>query len=276
MLFFPPFLITIINCFVLHTEPKAITASSTFNSANSHHSTYSSSREAIIPEEKEEEEEEATIPVARPNSSLVPMRSTSTAVSHTPTILSQNNNNINSQQQQQNEVDRMSIAFELRVHTGSMNHSALTSKPPMDVLLEINKILLILGIQVENIGGYKLRCTRRSIHSTDNNQQDEVRDILNHLSTKNDTTTMITQPIYGHPSIDRGEEIQFFVEICRFENLSGLFSVDIQNVATVHDENFAGYQFIGQKLLSLLQYGNVIRNTNFSLISRQDVDNENS
>lgn len=271
MLFFLPFLITIINCFVLHTEPKAITASSTSNSANSHHSTYSSSREAIIPEE----EEEATIPVARPNSSLVPMRSTSTAVSHTPTILSQNNNNINSQQQQ-NEVDRMSIASELRVHTGSMNHSALTSKPPMDVLLEINKILLILGIQVENIGGYKLCCTRRSIHSTDNNQQDEVRDILNHLSTKNDTTTMITQPIYGHPSIDRGEEIQFFVEICRFENLSGLFSVDIQNVATVHDENFAGYQFIGQKLLSLLQYGNVIRNTNFSLISRQDVDNDNS
>ncbi|KAI8646155.1 hypothetical protein BD408DRAFT_337585 [Parasitella parasitica] len=167
----------------------------------------------------------------------------------------------------------MSISPELRVHTGNMNHSALTSKPPMDVLLEINKILLILGIEVENIGGYKLRCTRRSIHSTDSNQHDEVSDVLNRLSTRNGATTMMTQPIYGHPSIDRGDEIQFLVEICRFENLSGLFSVDIQNLATtVHDENFASYQFIGQKLLSLLQHGNVIRNTNFSLMLRKDID----
>ncbi|CAO0802434.1 unnamed protein product [Mucor circinelloides] len=265
-----------------HKKPKltttvatTTTTTTTTTSSTSHSSSsvYSSSREAVIPEE-----EDVTIPVARPNSSLAPMRSTSTAVSRTPTILSQVNRNVPSQQpqpqQQHNEIDHMSIASELRVHTGSMNHSALTSKPPMEVLLEINKILLILGIQVENIGGYKLRCTRRSIHYADDAHQSEVGDILNHLSTKNDVSTMITEPIYGHPSIDRGEEIQFLVEICRFENLSGLFSVDIQHLATAHDENFAGYQFIGQKLLSLLQNGNIIRNTNFSLMSRQNIDNE--
>ncbi|GAN05266.1 pkinase-domain-containing protein [Mucor ambiguus] len=258
-----------------HKKPKAITtttattASSTSNSSSS--SVYSSSREAVIPEE------DATIPIARPNSSLAPMRSTSTTVSRTPTLLSQVNKSraLSRQQQQQSEIDHMSIASELRVHTGSMNHSALTSKPPMEVLLEINKILLILGIQVENIGGYKLRCTRRSIHYSEDSHQNEVGDILNHLSTKNDVSTMITEPIYGHPSIDRGEEIQFLVEICRFENLSGLFSVDIQHLATVHDENLAGYQFIGQKLLSLLQNGNIIRNTNFSLMLKQNVENEN-
>lgn len=270
---------TIINFFVLHptqfVEPKAITATNTTaanasTTSNSSSSAYSSSREAAIPEE------DATIPVARPNSSLAPMRSTSTTVSRTPTILSQvNRSAAASQQPQQNEIDRMSIASELRVHTGSMNHSALTSKPPMEVLLEINKILLILGIQVENIGGYKLRCTRRSIHYSDDSHQNEVGDILNHLSTKNDVSTMITEPIYGHPSIDRGEEIRFLVEICRFENLSGLFSVDIQHLTTVHDENLAGYQFIGQKLLSLLQNGNIIRNTNFSIILKQNGENEN-
>lgn len=144
----------------------------------------------------------------------------------------------------------------------------------MEVLLEINKILLILGIQVENIGGYKLRCTRRSIHYSQDSHQNEVGDLLNHLSTKNDVPTMITEPIYGHPSIDRGEEIQFLVEICRFENLSGLFSVDIQHLAAVHDANLAGYQFIGQKLLGLLQNGNIIRNTNFSLMPKQNGESE--
>ncbi|KAL9558664.1 hypothetical protein MBANPS3_000801 [Mucor bainieri] len=260
-------------------KPKAIAtaaiAATTSSTSNSSSSAYSSSREAVIPEE------DATIPIARPNSSLAPMRSTSTTVSRTPTILSQVNKSTalsqQQQQQQQNEIDHMSIASELRVHTGSMNHSALTSKPPMEVLLEINKILLILGIQVENIGGYKLRCTRRSIHYSDDSHQNEVGDILNHLSTKNDVSTMITEPIYGHPSIDRGEEIQFLVEICRFENLSGLFSVDIQHLATEeHGENLAGYQFIGQKLLSLLQNGNIIRNTNFSLMLKQNAENEAS
>ncbi|KAK4522105.1 DNA-directed DNA polymerase [Mucor velutinosus] len=254
-------------------EPKVVatTATKTSSTSNSNSSAYSSSREAVIPEE------DATIPIARPNSSLAPIRSTSTTVSRTPTILSQVNKSAapSQQPQQQNEIDHISIASELRVHTGSMNHSALTSKPPMEVLLEVNKILLILGIQVENIGGYKLRCTRRSIHYSDDSHQNEVSNILNHLSTKNDVSTMITEPIYGHPSIDRGEEIQFLVEICRFENLSGLFSVDIQHLATMQVGNLAGYQFIGQKLLGLLQNSNIIRNTNFSLMSKQNGESEN-
>lgn len=148
---------------------------------------------------------------------------------------------------------------QLRIHTGNMNHSALTSKEPMSVLLEINKILLILGIEVKNMGGYKLHCVRPPVtHS--NYHYEASKDPMQHLSTPCHSTTL-SQPMYGHPDIDNGQEIAFTVEICRFENLSGLFSVDLQCLS----ENFSGYQFIGQKLLCLLHYGDIIRNTNFNV-----------
>lgn len=143
-----------------------------------------------------------------------------------------------------------------------MNRSALTSKPPMEVLLEINKILLLLGVEVESQGGYKLNCTRRSTeHYKQLDMSQEEDDMMNHLSTSHQP--VLSQPIYGHPSLDNGQEIQFSVEICRFENLSGLFSVDVQYI---NQDNFSGYQFIGQKLLGLLHMGNVIRNTNFNIM----------
>lgn len=175
--------------------------------------------------------------------------------SRAPTVLSL------LQQKNRGDIDKISIESELRVHAGDMNRSALTSRQPMEVLLEINKILLLLGIEVENQGGYKLNCTRRS---TLHYQQLELipeDDMMNHLSTSHQP--VLSQPIYGHPSLDNGQEIQFSVEICRFENLSGLFSVDVQYI---NQDNFSGYQFIGQKLLGLLHMGNVIRNTNFNIM----------
>lgn len=192
-----------------------------------------------------------TIPIARPFSSLAPLHSNSRA----PTVLSL------LQQKNHGDIDRISIESELRVHAGDMNRSALTSKPPMEVLLEINKILLLLGIEVENQGGYKLNCIRRSTLHYQQIDINEDDDMMNHLSTNHQP--VLSQPIYGHPSLDNGQEIQFSVEICRFENLSGLFSVDVQSIS---QDNFSGYQFIGQKLLGLLHMGNVIRNTNFNIM----------
>ncbi|KAI8375880.1 kinase-like domain-containing protein [Blakeslea trispora] len=182
--------------------------------------------------------------------------------------LKQDNLNAKLQSEQQpvrqrtwSESDEASTNLELRIHTGPMNRSVLTSKPPMHVLLEITRALLILGIEVENIGGYRLLCTRPS-----ELKRNEIEDKLNHLSIScNDLG--LSQPIYAHPSIDDGSTIQFSVEICRFENLSGLFSVDLQCLS---EGNLSGYQFVGQKLLSLLHFGDVIRNTNFNLSPKND------
>ncbi|KAG1144746.1 hypothetical protein G6F37_005386 [Rhizopus arrhizus] len=130
-------------------------------------------------------------------------------------------------------TDAFSTCSQLRTHTGDLNRSALTSRAPSEVLLEITKILRVLGIDVEPQSGCRLLCTRKS-----------------------------TEAIYGHPDLDSGEPIQFTIEICRFENLSGLFSVDIQPLA----ENDKAYRFIGQKILNLLHLKNVIRTTDFQAV----------
>lgn len=230
-------------------EPCPSTTASN-RSSNTNASSSSPSRAMMIPEEEPMVQE--TIPVARPMST-----SLSPSVSRTPTLQHKN---------KQHQLDTtLSIVSELRVHTGAMNRSALTSKAPMEVLLELNKILMILGIDVENTGGYKLHCTRRAIHSSPSTTHPTRDTTMDHLSTRSEAT-MLSLPIYGHPSMDRGDEIRFSVELCRFENLSGLFSVDIQSLG----EETEGYQFVGQKLLSLLHFGNVIRNTNFSLMLKKE------
>ncbi|KAI7867076.1 kinase-like domain-containing protein [Mucor mucedo] len=206
-----------------------------------------------------------TLPVSPPTSPIIPEQSKSVRLISwlkTKTHHKKCNRAPSSLQQKGDNIDRISIESELRVHAGDMNRSALTSKPPMEVLLEINKILLLLGVEVENQGGYKLNCTRRSTeHYQQLGMDQEEEDMMNHLSTSHQP--VLSQPIYGHPSLDNGQEIQFSVEICRFENLSGLFSVDVQYI---NQDNFSGYQFIGQKLLGLLHMGNVIRNTNFNIM----------
>ncbi|KAI9354930.1 hypothetical protein BD770DRAFT_290628, partial [Pilaira anomala] len=136
------------------------------------------------------------------------------------------------------ENNRVSIESELRLHTGDMNRSALTSKPATEVLVEISKILLLLGIEV-NQEGYKLQCVRNSTSTAEANQQGDLKVIMNDLATRHEP--LLNQPIYGHPSIDDGQRIEFMIEICRFQNLSGLFSVDIQ---LVNEADYTAYQFI--------------------------------
>ncbi|KAG1233898.1 hypothetical protein G6F68_003087 [Rhizopus microsporus] len=120
---------------------------------------------------------------------------------------------------------------DLRVYTGALNQSALTSKSPMEALLEITKILIILGIDVENDGGYKLICTRRASSSA---------------------------AIYGHSEIDSGEQVQFVIEICSLKDVFGLFCIDIQ---PLNSDNV--YQFIGQKLLDLLHLGGTMKGAGY-------------
>ena len=58
------------------------------------------------------------------------------------------------------------------------------------------------------------------------------------------------QPIYGDPSIDSGEEIRFIVEICRFQNLPGLYIVDVRRLRG----NVWAYKFLYHKLIDLLGF----------------------
>jgi protein-serine/threonine kinase len=48
----------------------------------------------------------------------------------------------------------------MRVHTGLVDQSALSSKTPNDVMAEVIKVLLEMGMEVKRENEYRLRCTR--------------------------------------------------------------------------------------------------------------------
>jgi hypothetical protein len=48
----------------------------------------------------------------------------------------------------------------MRVHTGLVDQSALSSKPPNDVMAEVIKVLLEMGMEVKREYEYRLWCTR--------------------------------------------------------------------------------------------------------------------
>ncbi|RSH94394.1 hypothetical protein EHS25_004197 [Saitozyma podzolica] len=51
----------------------------------------------------------------------------------------------------------------MRVHTGLVDQSALSSKTPNDVMAEVIKVLLEMGMEVKRENEYRLRCTRRHV-----------------------------------------------------------------------------------------------------------------
>jgi hypothetical protein len=116
-----------------------------------------------------------------------------------------------------------------------MNRLALTSKPPVQAFLEISRIASILGLST-SVSGYKLECVRRSIEDEEENET-----------------------IYGQEFHDDWQELVFSIEICRFENLSGLFCIDMQHLSG----DARAYRFLGEKILQLLHLSQTIRSTNF-------------
>ena len=48
----------------------------------------------------------------------------------------------------------------IRVHTGLVDQSALSSKPPAEVIGEVLRVLQAMGIEVKKENEFRLRCTR--------------------------------------------------------------------------------------------------------------------
>ncbi|CEJ02353.1 hypothetical protein RMCBS344292_16360 [Rhizopus microsporus] len=123
----------------------------------------------------------------------------------------------------------------VQIHQGPIDRTALTSRPPQQVIQEASCILRILGIEAisDNEGGpFVLKCTRRKASK----RKEEIGRL---------------QPIYGEACIDNGEEIRFLVEICRFKNLPGLFIVNVKRLKG----NVWAYKFLYHKLIDFLDLG---------------------
>ena len=50
--------------------------------------------------------------------------------------------------------------LKMRVHTGLVDQSALSSKPPKEVMLEVMRVLQGMGMDIKKENDFKLRCTR--------------------------------------------------------------------------------------------------------------------
>ena len=191
--------------------------------------------------------------------------------------LSSNGTSLVSSTKKNDQVDKR-----IQYHQGAIDRSALTSQSPTEVIKEIVRILRILGIDArpETNSPFILRCCRRKAKAfisadllQDKNDDDE--DFINESAiTSASEVSLLTpstkdglslsshsfehtpdmrnlEPIYGDASIDNGDEIRFIVEICRFKNLPGLYSVDMRRLRG----SAWAYRFLYHKLLDFLDLG---------------------
>ncbi|KAI9252141.1 kinase-like domain-containing protein [Sporodiniella umbellata] len=118
----------------------------------------------------------------------------------------------------------------IQIHQGPIDRTALTSRPPKQIMDDVSRILRILGIETladKEDGVFALKCIRRKASK----RKEEG-----------------LKPIYGEAAIDNGEEVRFLVEVCRFENLPGLFIVDVKRLKG----NLWAYKFLYHKLIDFL------------------------
>ncbi|KAI8877368.1 Pkinase-domain-containing protein [Backusella circina FSU 941] len=140
----------------------------------------------------------------------------------------------------------------LSIHTGAVDKSALTSQAPNEVIKDIVRILQILGIATKNDGRYILRCCRRKSKNAAAASSTADKEDSSSLSDDEVMSQSNLEPIYGDVSVDKGEEIRFTIEICRFRNLPGLYIVNMKRVRG----NAWTYKFLYHKLIDLLNVGN--------------------
>lgn len=167
----------------------------------------------------------------------------------------------------------------LRTHHGAVDQDALTSRPPVEVLVDIKQALLVMGIDVKKDGEYKVKCVRQRRKRTTPSSQTPsssstcsssrtITDKKRRMSTSaplrkllrrsNPADTIIQHhqqgtavqcaTIYGDPVVDPGEEVRFSVEVCKIKNLPGLYIVDIRRMRG----NVWAYKFLYHTLLETL------------------------
>ncbi|CAO3592369.1 unnamed protein product [Absidia cylindrospora] len=126
----------------------------------------------------------------------------------------------------------------------------LTSMAPGHLILMLVRVLTALGFDVQHRSSYQLTCFRKSHHPHHpfyswhhhgSAKQKKKKENNNHAAMVSNT------PIYGPPELDKGQHVEFTVEVCR-SLLSDLYVVDVQH----EDGDLASFQFLRSKLLCLL------------------------
>ncbi|KAI9254258.1 kinase-like domain-containing protein [Sporodiniella umbellata] len=131
----------------------------------------------------------------------------------------------------------------LRTHHGAVDQEALTSRPPLQVFLEVKQTLNSMGLETKRDGGeYKLKCVRpkKIVPAI---QPTRSSSILRRPDPPKEITT-----IYGESSVDPGDEVRFSIELCKIKNLPGLYIVDMRRMKG----NVWSYKYLYHTLMDTL------------------------
>ncbi|ORZ28352.1 hypothetical protein BCR41DRAFT_292697, partial [Lobosporangium transversale] len=123
----------------------------------------------------------------------------------------------------------------LKVHSGAVELSSLSSRHPAEIMFDIKKTILRLGMEIKSDSDFKIKCVRRKRKTSPNNNVTNNGDAV-----ASHSIAISGEPLYGEDSIDSGEEIRFSIELCRIKNLHGLYSVDIRRMKG----NLWAYKFL--------------------------------
>lgn len=159
-----------------------------------------------------------------------------------------------------------------------MDQNALTSASPPQLMMEMKRVLIAIGIDVKQDGEYKLKCVRRQRQQPDtksnpndmkkrhmsnsqNTPTTRLRMLLRRhplhdttdlpVSDNHDSGAAASAILYGDPVVDPGEEVRFSMEVCKIKNLPGLYIVDIRRMRG----NVWSYKFLYHAVLGALDLG---------------------
>ncbi|TFK27314.1 hypothetical protein FA15DRAFT_666606 [Coprinopsis marcescibilis] len=117
----------------------------------------------------------------------------------------------------------------LGIHRGAIDTTTVTTKPPPVVMASVRKVLLELGLQVQEESTYNYRCIRLARRP----ESDESGSI--NLEKAGSNTF-----VYGPHTEDPGDEVRLSVELTRLEGLNDTYSLDIRRLKG----NLRSYKFL--------------------------------
>ncbi|KAK3842111.1 MAG: hypothetical protein J3R72DRAFT_356628, partial [Linnemannia gamsii] len=116
----------------------------------------------------------------------------------------------------------------LKVHSGAVELSSLSSRHPAEIMFDIKMVVLRLGIEIRSDSDFKIKCVRRKRKTSGNSGASGSNSGVG-ANAGGGVGSGSVNGGAGH-AIDSGEEIRFSIELCRMKNLRGLYSVDIRRV----------------------------------------------
>ncbi|EJD05099.1 uncharacterized protein FOMMEDRAFT_80756 [Fomitiporia mediterranea MF3/22] len=123
----------------------------------------------------------------------------------------------------------------IRVHHGAVDQTTVTTGSPPEVMAHVTKVLLDMGLEVQQESEYKYRCIRSKRKKVAASSGVGSVTALSMMPSP-----ASHEPIFGDRTEDQGDEVRFSVELTRIDGLQDMFSIDIRRLKG----NLRSYKFL--------------------------------